>query len=155
MRFFSRTEGKRLERKQRNAPSSVFELQEPIPLLKSYPRTNQLPDQVSTPPIKLATNILPQRQNFPNPEKRTVEGQELQNDIDCQRLCYEIENLRTQLQLTIEGQYKAMTQLSHEQERSRTVAEQLTQSIETGQMRDQVLTETTEDYRRKLSEYQQ
>lgn len=144
-----------MERKQRNAPTSVLELQELISLQKSYPRTYQIPDQVFTLPIKSATNALPKRHNFSNHEERTAERQGLQNDVDHQSVLYEIENLRTQLQLAIEGQYDAMTQLNHEQERTRTIAEQLTQSIEIGQRQDRILAETTDDYRWKLSESQQ
>lgn len=155
MGFFGRMKGKKVEQKQRNAPNSVLELQELIPLPKSYPKTYQIPNQVFTLPIKSATNALPKRQNFSDHEKRTAERQELQNNVDCQRVLYEIENLRTQLQLAIEGQYDAMTQLSHEQERTKIIAEQLTQSIEAGKRQDRILAETTDDYRWKLSESQQ
>lgn len=155
MGFFGRMKGKKAEEKQRNVSPSVLEPQESIPLPKSYPRTYQLPDQEFAPPIRSGTNALPKRQVFSNDENETAERQELQHGIDCQHVLYEVENLRTQLQLAINGQYEAVTQLSHEQKRFKTVAEQLTLNLETGQIREQVLAESTDCYRWKLLESQQ
>jgi hypothetical protein len=68
---------------------------------------------------------------------------------------HEVENLRTRLQLATDGQYEAVTQLSHEQKRFRTVAEQLTQNLETGQIQERVLAKATNYCHWKLLESQQ